>query len=626
MWRDEKTEYLRKNRDYSRILAGEDGDSRGRERDSGNEQEEDDLSRKRHKDYQDRRSRLKELERQKLTKGKNGFYSNADKDTDRKGYEKANGGSSSKAPSGSGANTSQEKKKLPYDRSFGSFFGPSEPVVAKRIIEEARARQEAEIVAAREARIREAERQKSAAAARPSKDKKPAPKPKLVDEATLKARKLKEARDYAFLFEDTPLPPAKGDKKAPAAGKSGTDERRDSIKSAPSSTPARRPPVPFKSPQGGRPAERPPSSRPLPSHAKPSSKPSPSSRPSSTQARPDARASDRSALVSKQKLSSSGKPLLGKSPSTASGRPDPRREAELKKEAALRKLVAGSSTPNGVKSSSLDRRGESIKGADRRPSSSSAQISDRRLSQPSDRRPLPPQSADRRPGSSQVVKKGSQASMSGRGNDEARRKLVAAQAGKQNLQSRPAVKPGTRPSSSAYTNSKYGGDPRRDPRRDDVRQDPRRDEVVRRRARSPSNESDERPRKKAAVDRRRPRSPSEESDERPRKKYSNMTRRRDTYEEEEDEDDSFIDDDEDSTQVSNMIRKMFRYDPSKYHGMDDDDDRAMEVGFRTIEAEERRSTREARLEDERELALIEEEERRERLRKKNKMKRKMQDR
>ncbi|KAL2623450.1 hypothetical protein R1flu_003655 [Riccia fluitans] len=631
MWRDEKTEYLRKNRDYSRLLSGDDGDPRGRDRNSGSELEEDDVSRKRHKDYQDRRSRLKELERQKLTKEKNGLYGNVDRDTNLKGSEKANGGSSSKA--NGGASSSKDKKKMPYDKGFGSFFGPSEPVVAKRIIEEARARQEAEIVAAREARVREAERQKSATAGKQSKDKRPVPKPKPkpVDEAILKARKLREARDYSFLLEDTPLPPPKADKKAPAAGKPGPDVRRESMKSTPSSTPARKPYLPAKSSQGTRQAERPPlSSRPLQSNAKPtSSKLSASSRPSSstTQARADVRPSDRSALASKQKLSSSGIPLPSRSPMMGSGRQDPRRETDIRKEAAMRKLVSGSSTPNGVKGSSSDRR-EPIKGADRRLSSSSAQVPDRRLSQSSDRRPVPPQSSDRRPGSTQVLKKGSQASTSGRGtgNDDPRRQSMASQSGRQSLQSRPTVKLGVRPSPSGYNKSKYGDDPRRDPRREEPRRDPRRDEVGRRRARSPSEESDEKPRKKAAIDRRRGRSPNEESDDRPRKKQTNLSQRRDMYEDEEDEDDSFIDDDEDQTQVSNMIRKMFRYDPSKYRGMDDDDDRAMEVGFRTIQAEERKSAREARLEDERELALIEEDERRERLRKKNKMKRRMQDR
>jgi protein SPT2 len=64
--------------------------------------------------------------------------------------------------------------------------------------------------------------------------------------------------------------------------------------------------------------------------------------------------------------------------------------------------------------------------------------------------------------------------------------------------------------------------------------------------------------------------------------------------------------------VSRIIRKMFGYDPSKYADLDDEDDRSMEVGFRTIQMEEKRSARMAREEDARELALIKEEERLER--------------
>ncbi|KAL5215377.1 hypothetical protein ABZP36_004529 [Zizania latifolia] len=67
-----------------------------------------------------------------------------------------------------------------------------------------------------------------------------------------------------------------------------------------------------------------------------------------------------------------------------------------------------------------------------------------------------------------------------------------------------------------------------------------------------------------------------------------------------------------------MIRSMFRYDPSKYAGRDEDDS-DMEADFATIEREEKRSARIARQEDEEQLRLIEEEERREQDRKRRKM-------
>ncbi|KAG0455311.1 hypothetical protein HPP92_024276 [Vanilla planifolia] len=80
------------------------------------------------------------------------------------------------------------------------------------------------------------------------------------------------------------------------------------------------------------------------------------------------------------------------------------------------------------------------------------------------------------------------------------------------------------------------------------------------------------------------------------------------------------DDDDDADEAIQMIRKMFRYNPNKYAGMDEDDS-DMEAGFSQIQKEERRSAKIAKEEDEEQLRLIEEEERRERMRKKQKLNR-----
>lgn len=80
----------------------------------------------------------------------------------------------------------------------------------------------------------------------------------------------------------------------------------------------------------------------------------------------------------------------------------------------------------------------------------------------------------------------------------------------------------------------------------------------------------------------------------------------------------FDDDIEDEDDPMAMIRSMFRYDPSKYAGRDDDDS-DMEADFATIEMEEKRSARIARQEDEEELRLLEEEERREQERKRRRV-------
>ncbi|KAH7297049.1 hypothetical protein KP509_26G050900 [Ceratopteris richardii] len=64
--------------------------------------------------------------------------------------------------------------------------------------------------------------------------------------------------------------------------------------------------------------------------------------------------------------------------------------------------------------------------------------------------------------------------------------------------------------------------------------------------------------------------------------------------------------------ITKMIRRIFGYNPNKYHDMDYEDDRLMQADFHTIQMEEKRSARIAREEDARELALMKEEERRKR--------------
>ncbi|XXG46761.1 hypothetical protein AAC387_Pa02g1524 [Persea americana] len=78
------------------------------------------------------------------------------------------------------------------------------------------------------------------------------------------------------------------------------------------------------------------------------------------------------------------------------------------------------------------------------------------------------------------------------------------------------------------------------------------------------------------------------------------------------------DDMEEGEDAISIIRSMFRYDPNKY--VDNADD-VMEASFRDIEKEERRSARIARKEDECEQRLIEDEERRFKMRKEAKRRR-----
>ncbi|XP_060974318.1 uncharacterized protein LOC115695553 [Cannabis sativa] len=71
------------------------------------------------------------------------------------------------------------------------------------------------------------------------------------------------------------------------------------------------------------------------------------------------------------------------------------------------------------------------------------------------------------------------------------------------------------------------------------------------------------------------------------------------------------DEGEDYQAISMMIRQMFRYNPNKFVGRDDDDSN-MVANFDDIQREEKRSERMGRRKDKKEQLLIEEEERRER--------------
>jgi hypothetical protein len=150
MWREDRTEYLRNNRDYSCLFDGDEAaheqsrrksnlSSTGSRRGEESSKFSNDVKHER-QEYLDRRQRLKELERQKL-KGKLGSRPHNHHDG---------------AQEETVHHSAQDREKRPQphskNRSFGSFFGPSEPIVAKRIIDEAAAREVTVMVAARAAK------------------------------------------------------------------------------------------------------------------------------------------------------------------------------------------------------------------------------------------------------------------------------------------------------------------------------------------------------------------------------------------------------------------------------------------------------------------------------------------
>ncbi|KAF3439142.1 hypothetical protein FNV43_RR17417 [Rhamnella rubrinervis] len=107
-------------------------------------------------------------------------------------------------------NSNDKKKKLPYD-NYGSFFGPSQPVIAQRVIQESKSLLETQHLTARVSNSIHSKKQSSGSSATGLKSGAQQRPTKVVNEFKSKAQKLKDTRDYSFLLsEDTEFPaPAK---------------------------------------------------------------------------------------------------------------------------------------------------------------------------------------------------------------------------------------------------------------------------------------------------------------------------------------------------------------------------------------------------------------------------------
>lgn len=111
-----------------------------------------------------------------------------------------------KKETGSSLNSSNEKKKkLPYD-NFGSFFGPSQPVIAQRVIQESKSLLETQHLSARLSNVLHGNK-KNSSTSKGSKPGSHSQLPKVRSELKTKVQKLKDTRDYSFLLsEDADLP------------------------------------------------------------------------------------------------------------------------------------------------------------------------------------------------------------------------------------------------------------------------------------------------------------------------------------------------------------------------------------------------------------------------------------
>ncbi|ERN08743.1 hypothetical protein AMTRI_Chr11g156290 [Amborella trichopoda] len=439
------------------------------------EEEEDPQIAKEQMEYIERREKLKEMIRQQMKKETNATLG-----------------------------LSQEKKiTLPKD-NFGSFFGPSKPVIARRVIEENRAKLEAEQMAAKLPKASSVNKKSLSSATSERKSERDR-RPKVVNEMKLKVQKLKDARDYSFLMSgdaELPSPPKEHEPRNVRVPSSDAQSKQ----SPPRSNPDNRKKKMVSVNQQRQAKARPPKVDP----GLKSSSSDPMKRPS------------------KNAGSGPGRPLVSKLPPNGAKLP-----------------------PNGTKL----------------PSSNGGKVP-----QPNGVK-LPPKApvatkalvVTKAPSAPAAEKKKSSMGPSNSGAIQKAPLLKKLSSVEKLVKKsphgldKPSAKVVPKPSSMSSQHK----------------------------AKSVNNISSH---------------PTHQA--RPKKRPL----------------DSYSDEDEgDGEDALRLIRQMFRYDPSKYKGIDDDDS-DMEVDFNRIQAEERRSAKIAKEEDERELALIEEEERRERERKVKRLK------
>ncbi|GLT44211.1 hypothetical protein SLA2020_181220 [Shorea laevis] len=105
----------------------------------------------------------------------------------------------------SGSLNAREKEKRPSYDTYGSFFGPSQPVIAQRVIQESKSLLENKQLVSKMLESKHSKKVNSASNGTGSKlgvtDR--APK---ISEVKRKVEKLKMARDYSFLSNDAELP------------------------------------------------------------------------------------------------------------------------------------------------------------------------------------------------------------------------------------------------------------------------------------------------------------------------------------------------------------------------------------------------------------------------------------
>lgn len=106
-------------------------------------------------------------------------------------------------------NQLQEKKRITRNNDFGSFFGPSQPVIASRVLSERRSIQETQHIISRIPNGSTGHAKNAACTSSEHKTVVHKQQSKVVNEVRKKAQTLKDMRDYSFLLsDDVDLPDA----------------------------------------------------------------------------------------------------------------------------------------------------------------------------------------------------------------------------------------------------------------------------------------------------------------------------------------------------------------------------------------------------------------------------------
>lgn len=554
----DRLDFYRKNRDYSRLLdesgaledepeeeAVDDDKKSGKYRKS--EPDEDPKAKRERQEYVERREKLKELERQKLKQKFAGVYG-------RKTNSSKHDNGNQNSRFGENISDKDKKKMLPRD-DFGSFFGPSQPAIARRVIVETRARLEVAHVAAKVSRDAPETKKISVPASDAKSEYKKAPV--VVNEAKKKAQRLKEARDYSFLFsEDTEMPDCA---RRPPETRNVASSRPDDSRSKqviPKNSMALKKPIP--------------TSKPI-SHATKEVK----NIIAPARQMPTKADTKKVSPILNVKASADSKKQLSK---VASGSGRSVQKTDLVRHSVSNSKVVVSvvrdkkETPSisGIKvgknvhQHSLVSRPPSVQKT--LPLKNPTNKPHTELRRPPALPKSPPPKPATKPTPKPALKPAPKPAPKAMPKPSPKPVLK--------LASKPILKPAPKPAPKQALMSAPKSTPKAIPKM-----------ASRPQAKPVSRDLHH-----------------ERSKKRPR-----------PYDSDEDLDGG--------GNYSSIIRQLFRYDPNKYKDIDDEDDSDMEVGFSTIQAEERRSERIAREEDERELALIEAEERAERARaKKRKLK------